>query len=340
MELQVLQVIWFGLFGVLVIGYAILDGFDLGVGALSLFAKTEDERAIHMASIAPVWDGNEVWLLTAGGALFAAFPEVYATVFSGFYLAFMLLLAALIFRAVSFEFRNAVDSSGWRRVWDWAFGLGSLVPALLYGVAVGNILAGLPINEAGDYTGTFLGLLNPYALLIGVVGLAMFLTHGALYLAMKTEGDLRERFVKWGVRGWMVWVFLYVVATAVSLVVHPALFEGLMGNPIFWVLVVLTLGSLAVIPVLAVSKTFVAFLASSTSIAGMTGLGLLSLFPNLVPSTLNPAWSLSIHDSSTRLTLLVMLVIALIGMPLVIGYQFYIYRVFRGKVTAADGYHH
>src|SRR5512147_1077494 len=172
-----LNTVWFLLIGVLLTGYAILDGFDLGVGVLHLFARDEEERRLHINAIGPVWDGNEVWLLTGGGALFAAFPVVYATVFSGFYLALMLLLVALILRAVSMEFRSKVDSPGWKKVWDWAFGIGSLLPAILFGVAFGNVLRGIPINEQGLFTGSFLELLNPYAILIGLLSLALFTMH-------------------------------------------------------------------------------------------------------------------------------------------------------------------
>src|SRR5512143_2384366 len=180
-----LNTIWFLLIAVLLAGYAVLDGFDLGVGALSLFARGREERDLHAAAIGPVWDGNEVWLLTGGGALFAAFPMVYATVFSGFYLALMLLLLALIARAVSLEFRNLQEGAGWRRAWDVAFGVGSLLPSILLGVAVGNVLRGVPVTAEGEWAGSFLGLLNPYAILVGLVSLAFFTLHGALYLRVK-----------------------------------------------------------------------------------------------------------------------------------------------------------
>ena len=183
-----LNTIWFILVGVLIVGYAILDGFDLGVGVLSLFARNEDERRLHLNAIGPFWDGNEVWLLTAGGALFAAFPEVYATVFSGFYIAFMLLLVALIFRAVSIEFYHQVDSPSWRTAWGWAFGIGSLLPCILTGVAFGNILRGIPLDAHREFTGSFFTLLNPYALVVGVLSLAMFIMHGAVFMAVKTYG--------------------------------------------------------------------------------------------------------------------------------------------------------
>ena len=341
MDLALLQSIWFYLFGVLIAGYAILDGFDLGAGALSLFARNERERGQHMDAIAPVWDGNEVWLLTAGGALFAAFPPVYATVFSGFYIAFMLLLAALIFRAVSLEFRHRVDAPGWRRGWDCAFGLGSLVPALLYGVAVGNVMRGLPLDAAGVFTGTFLGLLNPYALLTGALSLAMFLTHGARYLAMKAEGDLAARMAQWAPRLWMAWAALWVLGTLATLFVSPFLFEGLLRNPAFWVLLVLALGALIAVPVANGSgKRAAAFVASSVAIAAQTALAGLSLYPRLVPSLTGLGNSLTIHNSSSsRLTLMTMLVIALIGVPIMLAYTVFIYRVFRGRVRPGEFYH-
>jgi len=333
-----LNAIWFWLIGILIIGYAILDGFDLGVGILHLFARNNSERRLHINAIAPVWDGNEVWLLTAGGALFAAFPVVYATVFSGFYIAFMLLLTALIFRAVSMEFRGKVDNNGWRRFWDWSFGLGSLLPAVLFGVAFGNILRGIPINGAAMFTGTFLGLLSPYAILIGVLTLALFTMHGALYLLMKTEGDLRERLKRVSTRTWVAFVVLYVIATVATFFVSPFLFAGTMKNPVCWVLSLLLFGGVMSIP-FAVSRNmyFRAFLASSVTIAATISLSALSLFPRLVPSSIDLAYSLTAYNaSSSDQTLTTMFTIAVIGMPLVIIYSVFIYRQFKGKVMITE----
>jgi cytochrome d ubiquinol oxidase subunit II len=333
-----LQAIWFLLVGVLIIGYAILDGFDLGVGVLHLFLKDEHERRISLNAIGPVWDGNEVWLLTGGGALFAAFPVVYATVFSGFYLALMLLLVALILRAVSMEFRSKVDSPGWKKVWDWAFGIGSLLPAILFGVAFGNILRGIPINEQGLFTGSFLELLNPYAILIGLLSLALFTMHGAIYLSLKTDGELHERMLTVASSFWVGTVGLYALATIATIFVSPFLFEGMLRNPLFWVLFIVLLASVVSVPVLLKGKApFRAFLASSVLIASMIGLSALSLFPRLVPSLTDLAYSLTIRNaSSTPTTLTVMLVIALIGMPIVIGYTIFVYRVFKGKVELGE----
>lgn len=333
-----LNTAWFILVAVLIAGYGILDGFDLGVGVLHLFTRSEHERRISMNAIGPVWDGNEVWLLTAGGALFAAFPPVYATVFSGFYLALMLLLAALIFRAVSLEFRGKVESARWKRTWDWAFGLGSVLPAVLFGVAVGNILRGVPINAAGDFAGTFLGLLNPYSLLMGCVTLALFTLHGALYLTLKTEGEHRERMAALIPSLWIAFVALYAAATGVSVVTSTFLFSGMASKPLFWPFVLLLGVALAAVPLAArVGKYHVAFLASSTAIVSMVGLAGVSLFPRLVPSSIDLAYSLTAYNaSSTPRTLTAMLVIAVIGMPLVIGYTVFIYRVFRGRVILGE----
>jgi cytochrome d ubiquinol oxidase subunit II len=336
-----LNMVWFLLVGVLIIGYAILDGFDLGVGVLHLFARTEEERRVHINAIGPVWDGNEVWLLTGGGALFAAFPVVYATVFSGYYIALMLLLTALIFRAVSMEFRGKVDAPGWKRVWDWAFGIGSLLPAVLFGVAFGNILRGIPLDAAHNYAGTFFTLLNPYAVLIGVLSLVLFTMHGAVYLAMKTAGALQARVIRWISPLWMATVALYVVATLGTMFVSPFLFDRVLSNPLFYVLFLLLLGSCIMIPVAVKAGKFGrAFVASSVTIAMMIGLSALSLFPRLVPALGDLPNSLTIYNaSSSEATLSVMFIIALIGMPLVIAYTIFIYRAFKGKVViSSDSY--
>ena len=330
-----LNLIWFLLVGVLIICYAILDGFDLGVGVIHLFTKDENEKRIEMNAIGPVWDGNEVWLLTGGGALFAAFPIVYATVFSGFYIAFMLLLTALIFRAISFEFRGKVDSSGWRKLWDLAFGLGSLLPSILFGVAIGNILKGIPIDSNGNFIGSFFDLLNPYSILIGLLSLSMFIMHGAVYMTTKSEGELRGRMVKLISKMWTVFILLYVIATFVSIFEAPFLFDGILNNPIFWILFILLLASVLYLPVAVKgAKYFFSFILSSITIASIIGLSAVSLFPKLVPSNINLNYSLTIYNSSsTERTLFTMLIIALIGMPIVIAYTIFIYRVFKGKVV-------
>jgi cytochrome d ubiquinol oxidase subunit II len=334
-----LNTIWFLLVGVLIIGYAVLDGFDLGVGALSLFARSRAERDLHVGAIGPVWDGNEVWLLTGGGALFAAFPAVYATVFSGFSLALMLLLLALIARAVSLEFRGLVASERWTRAWDWAFGLGSLLPAVLFGVAVGNVLRGVPVGPGFEWQGSFLGLLNPYAILVGLVSAAFFVMHGALYLRMKTEGDLAHRMGRVALGAYGAFVLLYAAATAATVAVSPFLFQKT-SSPLFWALTALLVVALVAVPVATRSgKRGLAFVASSATIALMILVAALSAYPVLVPSSLGLGNSLTIYNaSSTPRTLATMLVIALVGVPIMLGYTIWIYRVFKGPVRPADAY--
>ena len=337
-----LHSVWFLLVAVLIAGYAVLDGFDLGVGVLHLFARSEDERRVHLQAVGPVWDGNEVWLLTGGGALFAAFPAVYATVFSGFYLALMLLLFALILRAVSIEFRGQLAAPRWRRAFDWGFGVGSLLPAVLLGVAVGNILRGVPIAVDGSYTGTFLGLLSPYAVLVGLCSLAFFVLHGALYLHMKADGEQGARMGRLALRLWVAWLVLYLGATAATAVVSPHLFAGLAACPVFWPFAVLLAAATVTVPLaLRGGRERLAFVASSTTIVAMIGIAGVSLYPRLVPSLTDLAYSLTIDNAaSTPRTQTVMLVIALVGMPIVLAYTVLIHRAFRGRIKPSEGGHY
>ncbi len=329
-----LQVIWFLLVGVLLTGFAILDGFDLGVGFWHLGAKGDKERRTLLNAVGPVWDGNEVWLLTGGGALFAAFPPVYASVFSGFYLAMMLVLLALISRAVSLEFRSKEESKTWRSTWDTVFSVASITASLLFGVALGNILRGIPLNGAGDYTGTFFGLLNPYAIMIGVVGVAMLAFHGANFIALKAPGDLGERARRWASIAGPIYLALFVVASVVTIVSQNHLLENFAAVPILWAIPVLALA--CVVASLLLSKKNQlkkAFLLSSLSIAGMMGITGASLFPRLVPALGALELSLTAaNSSSSELTLKTMLILTIIGMPLVLGYTIWVYKAFGGKV--------
>jgi len=344
---MVLQVIWFVLIGVLLGGYAVLDGFDLGVGTLYPFlGRSEADKAVMRTAIGPVWDGNEVWLLTGGGALFAAFPPVYATVFSGFYLALMLVLFSLIFRAVSLEFR-ALDWE-WAGLWDWSFFVGSALPALLFGVAVGNIALGVPLTVGGEFAGNFFTLLgfwhgfNPLPLCIGLLGLSMFLLQGSSWIALKAEGDLQTRSA--GVRSTLAWVFvaLVVVATGVSALFAPTVFANVL-RPLGLVFVVLLLASLVWGRMAAnASQDLAAWYAVSLSAISLTGMWAASIFPNLVPSlgglTGLPTKPLTVFNaSSSQLTLTVMLIIAIIGVPLVLFYMYLIYKTFAGKVNPEGG---
>jgi cytochrome bd ubiquinol oxidase subunit II len=333
-----LNSIWFWLIAVLIIGYAILDGFDFGVGVLSLFERNENERRIHFNAIGPVWDGNEVWLITGGGSLFAAFPIVYATVFSGFYIALMLLLAALIFRAVSFEFRNKINSPVWRRTWDFAFGFGSLLPAVLLGVALGNIIRGVPIDATGNYLGTFFGLLNPYSICIGLLSLVLFTMHGSIYLATKSDGELRKRCQTWTSHLWMGVIILYVIMTIWTWLASSFLFEKSIHSLFFYLFMIVFIIAVMYIPILSKAGKFnFAFFASSLVITTMLGQVALSVYPRFVPSSIDLNYSLTIYNaSSSILTLRTMLVIAIIGLPIVVAYSIFIHYVFRGKVEITE----
>jgi len=329
-----LNTTWYMLIGVLLAGYAILDGFDLGVGALHLLTRTDRERRMLLNAIGPVWDGNEVWLVTGGGALFAAFPHVYATVFSGFYTAFMLLLVALIFRAVAIEFRSKRPMPWWRSLWDVSFSLSSVFIALLAGVALGNIVLGVPIGPDKEYAGDFVSLLNPYALLVGLTTVALFMMHGSIYLVMKTEGEMQEK-----VRGWInnaiiFFVICYVTLTTVTLIYVPHMVEPFRGMPPLLVLAVLTMLAIANIPhEVRRGREFRAFLSSSASIAGLMGLVGVGLYPNLVIARPLPELSLTAYNAaSSQRTLEIMLIMAVIGIPFVLAYTVSIYWIFRGKV--------
>jgi cytochrome d ubiquinol oxidase subunit II len=329
-----LNILWFILLGALLTGYAILDGFDLGVGILHLSAKTDEERRIFMNSIGPLWDGNEVWLVTFGGALFAAFPEAYATAFSGFYLPFMFLLFALIFRAVSLEFRSKAGIALWRKFFDGGFFVASLVATLLFGVAIGNMIHGLKVGPDKEYAGTVLDLLGPYPLVVGVFVVSIFAMHGAIYLYLKTEGDLQKRMqpLMWKTFGFFL--VMYMLTTMYTLVDKPDALNLLKAYPLFWAVPVLSVLAIANIPrAIFQGRPGYAFLSSCATIVALNFLLGVALFPNLIVSSIDPAYSLTIYNAaSSQKTLSIMRTIAFLGMPFVIAYTVVIYWVFRGKV--------
>jgi cytochrome d ubiquinol oxidase subunit II len=330
-----LNTVWFALVGVLFTGYVILDGFDLGVGVLHLFAvKCDEERRVFLNAIGPVWDGNEVWLVTGGGALFAAFPAVYATVFSGFYLAFMALLCALIFRAVAIEFRSKHSSPRWRAFWDAGFAAGSLFSSLLIGVAMGNIAWGVPLDARGEFAGSFLGLLNPYALLMGVTTVALFAMHGAIYLVLKTEGELEARLRRWVNPLIIAFILCYVILTLATLSYVPHITGVFRREPWFFAVVIPVVLAIANIPrEVSQGREFRAFLSSVAAIAGLMVIFGIGMYPHLVYSHPLPEHSLTAFNAaSSRKTLGIMLTIALLGIPVVLAYSASIYWIFRGKV--------
>ena len=335
MILPDLNIIWFVLVGVLFTGYAMLDGFDLGVGVLQLFVRKDEHRRLFLNSIGPVWDGNEVWLVTGGGALFAAFPQAYATVFSGFYLPFMLLLCSLIFRAVAIEFRSKETWTWWRQLWDVAFSLSSLVASLLIGVAMGNIVRGIPLDSDHEFAGSFFGLLNPYALMMGLTTVLLFAMHGAIYLAMKTEGELNRIVAGWIPR--LIGFFLasYFLFNLYTLIAVPWVLDTVRARP--YVFAVVAANVLIVLNIpreIHKKREFNAFLSSCAAMGLMMATFGLTYFPNMVLSSPAAENSLTIYNAaSTQKTLGIMLIIALIGVPLVLAYTASIYWVFRGKTS-------
>jgi len=339
MEFETLCVIWFVIEGVLLAGYAVLDGFDLGVGILHPFvAKTDIERRLSMNSIGPLWDGNEVWLVTFGGALFAAFPNAYATVFSGFYTAFMLLLFALIFRAVSLEFRSKIDSDRWRRIWDWCFFGSSFLASLLFGVAVGNAIAGMPLDAEGNVLATVVDQLNPYGLLVGLMTVSLFALHGGLFLYLKTEGDFQARLRDWMWRSWGFFLVAFMLTTLYTVARVPRATANFERFPVLVAVVVIAILAVANIPrCLYWNRPAQAFISSTILIVSQVALFGAALFPNLVTASNGPALSVTIYNaaSSTK-TLSIMLLIAIIGMPFVLTYSGIIYWTFRGKVKLGE----
>jgi cytochrome d ubiquinol oxidase subunit II len=335
---MILQDVWFFLWGLLWAVYFISDGFDLGIGSLLPFlGKSENDRKVMIHSMGPLWDGNEVWLLTAGGVTFAAFPAVYAVMFSSLYSALMLVLFALIIRGVSFEFRSKVESAVWRKLWDGCLFVGSLAPAILLGVAFANIFRGIPIDQKGIYHGTLLTLLNPYGLLGGILFLSLFLVHGSLWLSIKSEGDLHDRAVSTAHKLWyglLIVAVLFLIATKLA----TPLYDNYIAHPALFLVVLVTVAALLGTKVfLKTGALWKAWFSSALTIIGATFFGVIGLYPNLFPSSINSQYSLTAHNaSSSPLTLKIMLIVALIFVPIVLAYQVWTYHLFKGKVTDED----
>ncbi|SDK10030.1 cytochrome d ubiquinol oxidase subunit II [Billgrantia gudaonensis] len=365
MDYETLRFIWWVLIGVLLVGFSVTDGFDMGVGGLlKVVGRNDEERRVMINSVAPHWDGNQVWLITAGGALFAAWPPVYAAAFNGFYLAMMLTLFALFLRPLAFDYRSKLDSLTWRSRWDWMLTIGSALPALIFGVAFGNLLQGVPFQFDDilrlDYQGGLLGLLNPFGLLAGVLSLLMFLTHGAAWLQLKTEGELRQRSAVLGSRTALacavlfllggIWLLLgvdgYQVTSVIDTQGHNAttakLVEASSGGwlynyarfPALWLLPLLGLTSFVLCSLtMKAGRHVVAFITSSlatTLVIVTTGV---TMFPFVMPSSINPNHSLTMWDATaSELTLMIMFVVVLIFVPLVLAYTAWSYWVMRGRL--------
>lgn len=368
-DYETLRILWWLLLGVLLIGFAIADGFDLGTGILLPFvARNDGERRIVINTVGPVWEGNQVWFITGGGAIFAAWPFLYALSFSGFYLAMFLVLAALILRPVGFKYRSKMPGARWRSVWDWALFVGGLVPSLIFGVAFGNVMMGVPFHYEVDslrpiYEGGLLGLLNPFALLCGLVSVAMLVMHGSSWLTTKTSGPIAERARNYGSIAALVLVVLFAAGGfwvgygVEGYAVSSAFIGDGPSNPLLKTVVPVTGGWLAnygahpwmlLAPILGFAGAIgafallrlrkgIAFIASALSVTGVIATAGVSVFPFLLPSSTNPSESLTVFDaSSSQTTLFIMLVAAIIFVPIILAYTAWVYRVMWGKVTAAD----
>ncbi len=365
---EILRIIWWGLLGVLLIGFAIMDGFDLGVGILLPFiAKKDSERRVVLNSVGPVWDGNQVWLILGAGAIFAAWPHVYAISFSGFYFAMLLVLFALILRPVGFDYRSKINNKTWRLVWDWCIFIAGFVPSLVFGVAIGNVLQGVPFsfNEfmVIDNKITFFALFSPFTLLCGLVSVAMITTHGACYLAIKTEGEILRRVKKVLTISPLVTIVLFVIGGVfiASMGSYEIVnFAGTLAdsNPMAkevikspqswnknyanhsWMMIAPALAFVgeAMVFVFAYNKHFgKAFIASALATLGIISTVGLNMFPFILPSSLNPSASLLVWDASSSFhTLVVMLIAVIIFIPLILFYTAWVFRVLRGKVTEKD----
>jgi cytochrome bd ubiquinol oxidase subunit II len=367
-DYEIMRLIWWALLGILLIGFAVMDGFDLGVAALlPVVARTDIERRIVINTIGPVWEGNQVWLILGGGAIFAAWPILYATAFSGFYLAMFIVLAALIVRPVAIKFRSKIENTRWRATWDTAIAVSGLVPALIFGVAFGNVILGVPFKFDDTmrmtYEGNLFGLLNPFALLSGLISVAMLTLHGASYLALKASGAIVDRAVRVGRVMAPLTIVLFILAGVWiafgvdGYVVTSNLPHDGPSNPLLkmvtrqigawltnygtfpWILAapVVAVAALAITPfLLAAHRTGAAFIASGVGVAAIIATAGLSIFPFMLPSSLEPSASLTVWDaSSSHLTLKIMLFVTAVFLPLILLYTAWVYRVLRGPVTAA-----
>jgi cytochrome d ubiquinol oxidase subunit II len=326
--------LWFLLVGAVFSGYAILDGFDLGAGAWHLFFKKEQSRRIALNAVGPVWDGNEVWLVIGGGALFAGFPVVYATLFSAMYIPFMLFLAFLIFRAISIEFRSKEPMQWWRQTWDVLYSVSSIMLAILLGVVLGNVLQGAPIGPDLEFAGNWVEFINPYAVMVGITTLALFMMHGAIYLLLKTEGRLFAKLTLLLRNAIIFFIVMFGITSLYTLLYIPHLSDTFKSDPLLFIFPLIAFLSIANIPRLAKKRRFkLAFLFSSITVSMLLILVAIELYPVLVLSTIDPAYNITIYNAaSSEKSLGIMLTFAAVGIPLVAGYTFFVYKTFSGKV--------
>lgn len=332
-HLTSLEFIWFTAFVVLITGYAILDGFDLGVGILHLFSKKDEERRLMLNTIGPIWDGNEVWLVTAGGALFAGFPPIYATACSAFYIPIMILLSGIIFRAVAIEFRSKQPMAWWRWMWDVFFGLASLIIALGLGVVIGNLISGIPLDANGEFIGSLSDLVEPYVLLVAVFTVSLFTMHGCIYLLMKTEGSLHEKVKSWIRPTIVFFIMMYAITTVATLLYQEHMVVAVKKHWIYFLIAIVNMFAIANIPrEVHFGRDFRAFASSCLNMICLFALYGIGTYPIVVRATNDITHSLTIYNSaSSQLTLQILLLIAIIGLPMVIAYTTSVYWIFRGK---------
>jgi cytochrome bd ubiquinol oxidase subunit II len=328
------EILFYGVVAVSIILYCVLDGFDLGVGALHLFARNDLQRRMLLNSIGPVWDGNEVWIVVVMGGLFAGFPNAYAAVFSGFYNLFMILIAGLMFRPVAIEFRSKQESKRWRQAWDVVFSLSSLTVAFVMGVLMGNIIEGIPLDHEQNFVGTFSLFFRPYAILIGITAVALFTMHGAIYLLMKTEGETHDVVRHWINKTIVFFIICYFFTSLATPVYMPHMIEQFYEEPFFLLCPLTSLLAIANIPYqVRKGNDGWAFISSCIAIAFLLSLFGIGTYPTIVRSTVNPDFNITIFNSaSSEKTLGVLLTVVAIGIPLVFAYGFWVYHIFRGKV--------
>ncbi len=328
-----LNLVWFILLGLLLAGYAILDGFDLGVGIIHPVLRGQRERNVGIKAIGPLWDGNEVWLVTFGGALFAAFPEAYATILSGMYLPIMLLLFCLILRAISVDFRNKVESNAWKRLFDAGFFVSSLVATFVFGVAAGNLIAGMALNERGEFAGSLGDLFGVYPLATGLLAVATFALHGVMFLYLKTTGEIGKRLTDWMWHFWGVFLVMYILVSLFTLIENPHVISKVKQAPWAIPIVILNVVCVANMPRTIYLKKFgQAFVSSCLNIACLVALFSISTFPDLVHSTgVGPSLTLT-NAASSPGTLWIMTIIAMIGVPFIVSYTAIIYWTFRHPI--------
>jgi len=330
-----LEAMWYVVIGASVMFYVILDGFDLGVGALHLLAKDDHQRRLLLNSIGPVWDGNEVWIVIVVGGLFAGFPDVYASLLSGFYTLIMVLLMGLMFRAAAIEFRSKHESKGWRSLWDGVFSLASILVAFLLGLMLGNVIQGIPLDATQDFVGTFSDFFRPYSILVGITAIALFSMHGSIYLAMKTEGEAHDLVRRWILPSIFFFFLCYLATTIATIIIVPHMTQFLSDFPLLIVVPILALIAIINVPYqIRKKQDGWAFISSSVAIILLLSLFAFGTFPILVLSTLEPqTHSLTIYNTaSSHSTLKTLLIFAAIGIPLILCYGFFVYRTFRGKV--------